>query len=59
MYLADVFTVQANMVGVPAICLPIGRHSQGTGIGLQFMGSPWNDENLLCFSKKIKKLLSE
>ncbi|MFN7118953.1 MAG: Asp-tRNA(Asn)/Glu-tRNA(Gln) amidotransferase subunit GatA, partial [Saprospiraceae bacterium] len=37
MYLADIFTVQANMVGMPAISLPVGKHENGLPIGLQLM----------------------
>ena len=53
MYLADIFTVQANMVGMPAICIPIGMHPQGCGIGLQFMAAPFQERALLSFVKTI------
>ncbi len=58
MYLADVFTVQANMTGAPALCLPIGKHSEGTGIGLQFMAPGFEDAKLLIFGNKIKKIFA-
>jgi aspartyl-tRNA(Asn)/glutamyl-tRNA(Gln) amidotransferase subunit A len=35
MYLADIYTVQANLAGAPAISLPLGRHSNGMPFGAQ------------------------
>ena len=49
MYLADIFTVQANMVGIPAISLPIGLDTEGLPIGLQFMADKWCEGELLAF----------
>ena len=51
MYLADIFTVQANMVGIPGIALPIGQTTEGLPIGLQFMANKWNESELLAFAK--------
>ncbi|MCC7134314.1 MAG: Asp-tRNA(Asn)/Glu-tRNA(Gln) amidotransferase subunit GatA [Gemmatimonadales bacterium] len=42
MYLADVFVCSANLAGLPAMSLPVGR-SEGLPVGLQIM-SPWLDE---------------
>jgi aspartyl-tRNA(Asn)/glutamyl-tRNA(Gln) amidotransferase subunit A len=53
MYLADIFTVQANMVGIPALCIPIGSHSQGGGVGLQFMAAPFEEAALMAFCREI------
>jgi aspartyl-tRNA(Asn)/glutamyl-tRNA(Gln) amidotransferase subunit A len=54
MYLADIFTVQANMAGIPAIALPAGNHpDNGLPIGVQLMGAPFEEEALLAFSKQI------
>lgn len=47
MYLADIFTVQANMAGIPAICLPVGQDEQGLPIGLQLMAPKFGEEALL------------
>jgi aspartyl-tRNA(Asn)/glutamyl-tRNA(Gln) amidotransferase subunit A len=49
MYLADIFTVQANMVGIPAIALPIGKSREGLPIGLQFMANKWEEKELFAF----------
>lgn len=47
MYLQDIFTVQANLAGVPAISLPTGTHSNGLPFGIQLMAKPMADEWLL------------
>ncbi len=53
MYLADIFTVQANMVGIPAIALPVGQHSNGMPIGLQLMANKFKENDLLAFAKMV------
>lgn len=53
MYLADIFTVQANVVGNPAISIPNGTDSQGMPMGLQMMGKPFGEAELLAFSKYV------
>lgn len=53
MYLEDIFTVQANIVGVPAISVPNGIHSNGLPVGLQVMGRPFDEENLLAFAGRL------
>ena len=47
MYLQDIFTVQANLAGVPAISLPTGTHSNGLPFGLQLMARPFAEAQLL------------
>lgn len=47
MYLQDIFTVQANLSGNPAISLPIGLHSNGMPIGLQLIGKHFEERDLL------------
>ncbi len=56
MYLEDIFTVQANLAGVPAISLPIGNHSNGMPFGLQLMGSSFQERDLLAFSDYLMNL---
>lgn len=53
MYLEDIFTVQANIVGCPAISIPNGIHSNGLPIGLQIMGRDFEEGNLLNLAKQI------
>jgi aspartyl-tRNA(Asn)/glutamyl-tRNA(Gln) amidotransferase subunit A len=52
-YLADIFTVQANMVGIPAISIPAGRHPNGMALGVQFMAGKFEEEKLLAFAKEV------
>ncbi|MCV6596478.1 MAG: Asp-tRNA(Asn)/Glu-tRNA(Gln) amidotransferase subunit GatA [Mangrovicoccus sp.] len=47
MYLNDVFTVTVNLAGLPAISVPAGRDSQGLPLGLQLIGKPWEEGDLL------------
>lgn len=53
MYLEDIFTVQANIVGCCAISLPTGKHSNGLPFGVQLMGPNFKDKELLAFSHQI------
>ncbi|KPD12264.1 Asp-tRNA(Asn)/Glu-tRNA(Gln) amidotransferase subunit GatA [Phaeobacter sp. 11ANDIMAR09] len=47
MYLLDVFTVTVNLAGLPGIALPAGLDSQGLPLGLQLIGRPWEEGDLL------------
>ena len=53
MYLQDIFTVYANLVGNPAISLPVGQHSNGMPFGMQLMGRYFEEKELLAFSKEV------
>lgn len=53
MYLEDIYTVQANLAGIPAISLPIGHDAAGLPIGLQLMTKAFGEEQLFAFSKKL------
>jgi len=50
MYLGDLFSVQANVVGVPAISIPCGNDSNGLPIGLQVIADDFQESKLLHFS---------
>jgi aspartyl-tRNA(Asn)/glutamyl-tRNA(Gln) amidotransferase subunit A len=56
MYLADLFSVQANVAGVPAISIPCGTDQLGLPIGLQLMGDDFEEGKLLGFSKTILEM---
>ncbi len=53
MYLQDIFTVQANLAGVPAISVPTGKHSNGLPFGTQLMAKPFDDERLLALAHQL------
>jgi len=53
MYLADLFSVQANVAGVPAIALPCGKDKQGLPIGLQVIADDFEESKLLHFSNTL------
>lgn len=50
MYLADIYTVYANLTGIPGISLPLFTHTNGMPFGLQAMTSRFNELSLLEFS---------
>jgi aspartyl-tRNA(Asn)/glutamyl-tRNA(Gln) amidotransferase subunit A len=47
MYLNDIFTVTANLAGIPGISVPCGLSGDGLPIGLQLMGPYWSEARLL------------
>jgi len=59
MYLADIFTVQANVVGYPAISIPNGVDGNGMPIGVQVMASSFEEEKLLSFTSYLTGITKE
>jgi aspartyl-tRNA(Asn)/glutamyl-tRNA(Gln) amidotransferase subunit A len=57
MYLADIYTVQANLVGIPAISLPLSTHPNGLPFGVQFFADNFKEEALLSFSHYVSTAL--
>ncbi|WP_417808217.1 Asp-tRNA(Asn)/Glu-tRNA(Gln) amidotransferase subunit GatA [Thioclava sp.] len=47
MYLNDVFTVTVNLAGLPGISVPCGLDAKGLPLGLQLIGRPWEEGELL------------
>jgi len=47
MYLNDVFTVTVNLAGLPGVSVPAGLDSSGLPLGLQLIGQPWNEADML------------
>lgn len=53
MYLADIFTVQASLAGVPAISVPVGEDANGLPIGLQVIAGAFREAELLAFASTL------
>lgn len=53
MYLEDIYTTSANLVGIPGISIPVGTSSEGLPIGMQLMAGQFCEDTLLQFSKLI------
>jgi aspartyl-tRNA(Asn)/glutamyl-tRNA(Gln) amidotransferase subunit A len=55
MYLSDIFTIPANLAGLPGISMPCGLSSEGLSIGLQIIGNVFAEEKMLrcayCFEQ--------
>jgi aspartyl-tRNA(Asn)/glutamyl-tRNA(Gln) amidotransferase subunit A len=47
MYLEDVFTLPANLAGVPGLSFPVGFDTQDLPVGMQLMGKPFREDILL------------
>ncbi len=54
MYLEDIFTVTVNMAGLPGISVPAGLSSEGTPLGLQLIGKPFDEATLLRAGQAIE-----
>ena len=55
MYLQDIFTVHANIIGAPAISLPVGTHSNNLPFGIQLMAKRFQEDTLF----EVSNLLME
>ena len=53
MFLADIYTVYANLVGIPAISIPLFKHSNGMPFGLQIMSAGFNEVQMLQFAHEM------
>ena len=54
-YLADIYTVYANLTGIPAISLPLFKHSNGMPFGVQVLTNKHNELTLLEVSDMLLK----
>jgi aspartyl-tRNA(Asn)/glutamyl-tRNA(Gln) amidotransferase subunit A len=54
MYLEDIFTVTVNMAGLPGISVPAGLSSEGTPLGLQLIGKPFDEGTLFRAAQAIE-----
>jgi aspartyl-tRNA(Asn)/glutamyl-tRNA(Gln) amidotransferase subunit A len=55
MYLADIFTVHANLVGCPAISVPSGTTAAGLPLGIHLLSGYFNEPNLLQFAHSLER----
>ncbi len=55
MYLNDVFTVTVNLAGLPGVAVPAGLDSKGLPLGLQLIGRPWEEGDLLNVAYAIER----
>ncbi|MGO8840903.1 MAG: Asp-tRNA(Asn)/Glu-tRNA(Gln) amidotransferase subunit GatA [Methyloceanibacter sp.] len=55
MYLNDIFTVTVNMAGLPGLSVPAGLSSEGTPLGLQLIGRPFDEETLFRAARAIEQ----
>ncbi|MGI8725878.1 MAG: Asp-tRNA(Asn)/Glu-tRNA(Gln) amidotransferase subunit GatA [Methyloceanibacter sp.] len=55
MYLNDIFTVTVNMAGLPGMSVPAGLSSEGTPLGLQLIGRPFDEETLFSVGRVIEE----
>ena len=56
MYLSDIYTVFANLVGIPAISLPLYHHSNGMPFGLQVLAPMFQEAEMLQFSDRVMEM---
>jgi aspartyl-tRNA(Asn)/glutamyl-tRNA(Gln) amidotransferase subunit A len=55
MYLEDIFTVTVNMAGLPGISVPAGLSAEGTPLGLQLIGKPFDESTLFQAAEVIEE----
>ena len=55
MYLNDVFTVTVNLAGLPGIAVPAGLDAKGLPLGLQLIGRPWEEGDLLNVAYSLER----
>ncbi len=58
MYLSDVYTVSANLAGIPAISIPCGYDSQNLSIGIQMLAKPFDEETILRIGYSLEQILT-
>ncbi len=55
MYLSDIYTVTANLVGVPGISVPCGTNQQGLPMGIQVLGRHFDESTVLSLASAIER----
>lgn len=57
MYLSDIFTVPANLAGIPGIVMPVGLH-EGLPVGLQIMGPHFAESTMLDLARELEQKIN-
>jgi len=57
MYLGDIYTVTANLAGVPGLVVPAGKHETGLPIGVQILGRPFDEAQMLLLGGFVSKMI--
>jgi aspartyl-tRNA(Asn)/glutamyl-tRNA(Gln) amidotransferase subunit A len=55
MYLSDIYTISANLAGLPGISVPCGFTKAGLPIGLQILGPPYSEDNILRIARQYER----
>ena len=55
MYLSDIYTISANLAGIPGISVPAGFSSGGLPLGLQLLAAPFEEERLLRAARMLER----
>ena len=58
MYLSDIYTISANLAGLPALSVPCGVSSEGLPIGLQIFGRPFEEGTVLKAAYSVERVLN-
>ncbi len=58
MYLSDIFTLSANLAGIPGISIPAGKDSKGMPIGLQILAKHFDEKKLLQISYAVEQVVN-
>lgn len=58
LYLEDIFTISANLAGIPGISIPAGK-AQGLPVGIQLLGKPFGEEDLIKAGSAFEKVRGE
>ena len=56
MYLSDVYTVTANLAGLPALSVPCGHDADALPVGLQIIGKPFDEARILQVARMVEDL---
>lgn len=56
MYLSDVYTVTANLAGIPGLVVPVGRHSSGFPVGAQLLGRHFDEATLFQVGQALMEI---